>query len=199
MRDAFPQLETERLVLRALRESDADAVFEIFGDDAVTRYYDLATFTELEQARLLIARMKARNANGDALRWGIALKENDLVIGTGGFNQFVRGWSRAGIGYDLARAYWNKGYMTEALRAMVQYGFENFQSAGLFANKFAANLFAMNRLEALVMPENLASARVLTKVGFQREGLLREYGFWKNRFWDLEMYALLKKEWSIHE
>ena len=118
MSNPFPVIETERLVLRELREGDAQAVFQIFGDDAVTRYYDLPTFTSVEQARLLISRMNARNASRDALRWGIALKENDAVIGTGGFNQFVRGWFRASIGYDLARAHWNKGYMTEALRAM---------------------------------------------------------------------------------
>lgn len=176
-------IETERLVLRELRESDADDVFRIFGDDAVTRYYDLATFADVEQARLLIARMNARNANGDALRWGIARKDSDAVIGTGGFNQFVRGWARAGIGYDLAQPYWNNGYMTEALRAMAQYGFEKLE---------------LNRIEALVAPGNIASARVLEKIGFQREGLLREYGYWKNQFWDLEMFALLRKEWSIH-
>lgn len=175
------RIETERLVLRALRESDAEAVFKVFGDDAVTRYYDLATFTDIEQARLLIARMNARNANGDALRWGIVLKENDMVIGTGGFNQFARGWFHAGIGYDLAQVFWNHGYMTEALRAMMRYGFNHFQ---------------LNRIEALVVPGNVASARVLEKVGFRREGVLREYGFWKNRFWDLEMFALLQREWN---
>jgi len=77
----FQILETERLRLREIRDSDADAVFEIFGDDAVTRFYDLATFTSVEQARELIARMRERNEKGDALRWGIALKENDRLIG----------------------------------------------------------------------------------------------------------------------
>ena len=177
MSNPFPAIETERLVLRELRESDAQAVFQIFGDDAVTRYYDLATFTDAEQARLLITRMNARNASGDALRWGIALKESDAVIGTGGFNQFVRSWFRASIGYDLAQAHWNKGYMTEALRAMVQYGLEHL---------------SLHRIEALVVPGNDASARVLTKVGFQEEGLLRDYAYWKNQFWDLKMFALVQ-------
>ena len=86
MRNEIPVIETERLVLRDIRESDADAVFEIFSDDAVTRFYDLATFIDVDQARKIIARMRERNANGDALRWGIALKENDHLIGTGGFN-----------------------------------------------------------------------------------------------------------------
>ncbi len=192
MRNEFPVIATERLVLREIRESDADAIFEIFGDDAVTRFYDLATFTDIEQARKMIARMGERNANGDALRWGIALQENDRVIGTGGFNQFTRVGTepgsvptriltRAGIGYDLAQAFWNRGYMTEALRAIVRYGLETLNA---------------NRIEALVMLENDASVRVLEKIGFQREGILREYGFWKNQFWDLQMFALLKRAWS---
>ena len=195
MRNEIPVIETERLVLRDIRESDADAMFEIFSDDAVTRFYDLATFIDVDQARKIIARMRERNANGDALRWGIALKENDHLIGTGGFNQFVRARvatervatepgsvvTRAGIGYDLAQAYWNRGYMTEAVCAIVRYGFENLN---------------VNRIEALVIPGNDASVRVLEKLGFQREGILREYGFWKNRFWDLQMFALLKRPWS---
>lgn len=178
----FPQLETERLLLREIRESDADAVLKIFGDDAVTRFYDLASFTDIEQARQMIVRLRERNANGDALRWGITLKENDQLIGTGGFNQFRRHWFTAGIGYDLAQAYWKRGYMTEALRAIVRYGFDTLN---------------VNRIEALVMLENDASVRVLEKVGFQREGLVREYGFWKNQFWDLQMFALLKRAWKM--
>lgn len=176
-----PTLQTERLTLRALRASDAEAVFAIFNDDAVTRYYDLDSFTTLEQAANMIERMTQRNQDGDALRWGIALKENDRVIGTGGFNQFRRHWFSAGIGYDVATAYWNRGYMTEALRAIVCYGFENLN---------------VNRIEALVVPGNDPSARVLEKLDFRREGLLRDYGFWKNRFWDLHLFALLKREWS---
>lgn len=182
---SFQVLETERLFLRELRESDAGAVLQIFGDDAVTHYYDLPTFTDIAQARQLIARMNARNASGDALRWGIALRENDTVIGTGGFNQFARGWFGAGVGYDLAQAYWNKGYMTEALRAMTRFGFD---------------ALLLNRIEALVVPGNLASARVLEKVGFSREGILREYGYWQDRFWDLEMFALLKRDaWEARQ
>lgn len=177
----IPRLETERLVLREIRAADAPAVFEIFGNDAVTRYYDLATFEDISQAQQMIARLAVRNAAKEILRWGIALSENDRLIGTGGFNSFVRGWGRAGIGYDLAPAYWNKGYATEALHAMLGYGFvqEN-----------------LNRIEALVMPGNDASVRVLEKLGFTREGLLREYGYWKERYWDLQMFALLKREWN---
>lgn len=155
----IPRIETERLILREILETDAAALFDIFSDDAVTRYYDLATFTDISQAKQMIGRLAARNAEGELLRWGIILKENDRLIGTGGFNQFMRPWSRGGIGYDLAPAYWKQEYATEALRAMLQYSFAHEH---------------LNRVEALVMPGNAASARVLEKLGFQREGVLRE-------------------------
>jgi [ribosomal protein S5]-alanine N-acetyltransferase len=176
---SVPVLETERLILREIVPGDAAALFEIFSSDDVTRFYDLATFTDISQAEQMIARMAARNAAGEAVRWGITLKDIDRVIGTSGFNSFMRPWSRAGIGYDLAAAYWNRGYATEALRAMLHYGFvqEN-----------------LNRIEALVMPGNDASVRVLAKLGFQREGILRQYGYWKNEYWDLQMFSLLRSE-----
>ncbi len=176
----FPVLETERLTLREIRESDAAAVFAIFGDEQVTRYYDVTTMTTMAQARQMAARLRERNDKGDTLRWGVVRKSDHQFIGTGGFNHFMRGWAVAGIGYDIASAYWNHGYMTEALRAILRYGFETLH---------------LNRVEAHVMPANDASARVLEKLGFQREGLLREYGFWKNQYWDLQLFALLQREW----
>lgn len=176
-----PTLQTERLALRALRASDAEAVFAIFSDDAVTRYNDLDSFTTLGEAANMIERITERNRDGNTLWWGVTLPENDRVIGVCGFNGFRRQWFTAAIGYDVATAYWNRGYMTEALRAIMRYGFESLN---------------VNRIEALVVPGNDPSARVLEKLDFRREGLLRDYGFWKNRFWDLHLFALLKREWS---
>jgi RimJ/RimL family protein N-acetyltransferase len=175
----IPQLETERLLLRNFREDDAAALMNIFGDDQVTRFYDIATFTHIEQAHRMVARLLKRNADGNTMRWGITLKENGQLIGTGGFNEFKG--PRAGIGYDLATAYWKRGYVTEAVRAIVAHGFATLN---------------LNRIEAFVMPENAASARVLEKLGFTREGLLREYGFWKNQSHDLQMFALLQRDWK---
>ena len=177
----MPCLETEQLLLRPVRESDADAIFEIFGNDEVMRFYDKEAFTTPAQAEQLLSRMIKRNAEGETMRWGITLKENDTVIGTAGFNVFVMRWARGGIGYDILPAYGKQGYMTEALRAILQYSFTTL---------------GLNRVEAMVMPGNEASAGLLRKLGFHREGLLREYGFWKNEFQDLQMFALLKREWS---
>jgi [ribosomal protein S5]-alanine N-acetyltransferase len=178
----FLRLETKRLILRQITPSDAHSLWQVFGDEAVAEYYDLDAFTEVAQAERLIARMNDRYSRGEAQRWGITLKsDRDIVIGTCGFTHFERRSFRGEIGYDLMRVHWGQGIMPEAVGAVARHGFENLD---------------LNRIDALVIPGNDASARVLEKVGFQREGVLREYGFWKNRFWDLQMFALLKREWS---
>jgi [ribosomal protein S5]-alanine N-acetyltransferase len=182
LRDIFPNLETERLLLRQMRPTDAEAIFQIFSDDEVTRYYDLATFTSLEQAQRLIARINERFEREEGLRWGIVRKDSGRLIGTGGYNGWVRSSHRASIGYDLARSAWGQGFMPEALQAILEYGFETL------------NLY---RVEALVVPGNLQSMHVLHKLGFQEEGRRRSYGYWKNQFWDLHCFSLLKSDRSL--
>jgi ribosomal-protein-alanine N-acetyltransferase len=71
--------------------------------------------------------------------------------------------------------------MSEALHAMIEYGFENLH---------------LNRLEAFVLPGNERSSHVLRKLGFVEEGVLREYGFWENQFWDMRCFSLVKRDWQ---
>jgi ribosomal-protein-alanine N-acetyltransferase len=174
----FPELETERLLLRKIVPGDAPALFAIFSDDKVTRYYDLGTMTHLSQAETMVRRMEKRYKHGQALRWGIVRKEDGAFLGTCGYHlQAVE--FKAEIGYELGRPFWHQGYMREALRAMLAYGFEAMH---------------LNRIEALVMPGNEPSARVLRKLGFREEGLLREFVFFKGRFYDMRFFALLRSE-----
>ncbi len=177
--EAFPRLETERLVLREMQPEDAFAIFQIFSDEEVMKYYDMEAFTSIEQAEAMIERQQTRFAQKERFRWGITLKDEDVVIGTGGYVAWDKQQHLGGIGYDLARAYWQQGIMTEAVAAMVRFGFEEM---------------GLNRIEAMVMPDNSASARLLQKLGFQEEGILHEYGFWKNTFHDLKLFALLKRD-----
>lgn len=178
---SVPRIETERLVLRALRESDADAVFRVFRDPDVTRHYDLHTFTTLDQARSLIAFFAGRFRARQGIRWGVTLRGEDVVVGTCGFNAWERHLGAAPIGYDLAREHWGRGIATEAVGAILGFGFETM---------------ALNRIEALVVPGNVGSERLLAKLGFEREGLLREKGHWGGRHHDLQMFALLRRDWA---
>ncbi len=179
---SFPQLETARLVLRRMQASDSNALFGILSDDEVTRYYDDATFTGVSQASDQIQAWENGFTNRRCIRWGIARKEDDLVIGTCGYYGIHSWHLRASIGYELARPFWRQGIMAEALSAIIVLGFEEMN---------------LNRIDAVVMPENTASVKLLEKLGFRNEGLLREYENWGDKgFADLYMLALLRKAWE---
>ena len=109
----------------------------------------------------------------------IVLKESGEPIGTIGFYNYVNFHMRATIGYDLLREYWGNGYMTEAVNAMIDYGFKRL---GLI------------RIEATVDPENKASVRVLERAGFELEGHMRKRYLYKDRFHDELMFGIVKEE-----
>ncbi|HEY9634925.1 MAG TPA: GNAT family protein [Coleofasciculaceae cyanobacterium] len=181
----FPVLETENLMLRETTLSDASAIFQIFASEAVTKYHDIETVTNMEQAKFLIYRRAERFKNKQGIRWGIARKDDNVIIGSCGYS--IRNCFQAEIGYELIETYWRQGIMTEALRAVIRWGFQNLE---------------FNRIEGMVMVENIASINLLKKLGFLEEGLLREYGIWKGQFHDLKIFSLLKRDYmttEIHE
>ena len=167
-------LETKRLILRELQPEDAEAIFRILSDEQVVRYYD-TLMTQLEQAQSVIARHRKRFENNEGIRWGITLKGDMEVVGNCGF--FIDSRNRCAIlSYVLERPYWNRGIMTEALEAIIPFGFDHYR---------------LHRIEAHVALPNLASLRVLKKLGFQEEGLLGKR-MYENRFHDEKVVALLK-------
>lgn len=171
----FPTLETDRLLLRQLAASDAQDSYLFLSDEETIRYYDPAPMTRLEQAEESIERHRRRFAQQEALRWGITVKGENRVIGNGGYT-----WDAdnqlAVLSYILSKHYWNKGIMTEALTAMIQFGFEHIH---------------LHRIEAQVAYPNLASARLLEKLGFQEEGRLRDRQYVNNQFVDERIFALI--------
>lgn len=178
----FPPLETPRLFLRRMQASDAGALFQVLSDDEVTQYYDDATFTDISQASEQIEAWENGYIHRRGIRWGIVHKESGGLIGTCGMYGIHPWHLRASIGYELARPFWRQGFMTEALSALLALGF---------------NAMGLNRIDAVVMPENSASIRLLEKLGFCNEGLLRDYENWGSKgFTDLYMLSLLKKTWT---
>lgn len=177
----FPVLETQRLILRELIPEDSEAVFRIRGDYQVTRYNSGAAYERVQQATDLIASIAQGYQSETELRWGITLKEEGVVIGMCGFNYWMRRDYRASVGYDLAHAYWGKGIMSEAMGAVVKFGFERMR---------------LNRIEADADGRNGASRRVLEKVGFQVEGLQRQQFFEHGEFHDLVLFSLLRQDYE---
>lgn len=169
-------LSTERLELRPLEKSDLEDMLSIFSNPEVTKYYEVETMTEPAQAERLLGHFIAIG------RLGIMLKGSGRVIGSCGLFAINQEYRSASLGYDLSREYWGRGIMTEALKALLGQG---FHSTGL------------NRINALTYPDNAASIRVLSKLGFRTEGVLREFGFWKGSYHDMSLHALLKREWRF--
>jgi len=180
---SFPPLETNRLILRSIRRADNAALFGILSDDKVTRYYDDESFTDLGQAVSQIEAWENGFVSKRCVRWGIVRKGELEIIGTCGFYGFHTRHMRASIGYELTRAAWRQGIMTEALDVIIAFGFTEMD---------------LNRIDAVVLPENKASILLLEKLGFSQEGILKEYENWGNKgFVDVLMLSLLKKTWNL--
>jgi ribosomal-protein-alanine N-acetyltransferase len=178
--DTFPTLATNRLILRELQPTDAAAIFRIGSDDAVMHWYDLDTFTLLNDAAVFIERQQLRFAQRRGIRWGLALRHSDQIVGWCGHVQGP--YQRMELGYALAQPYWRQGLMREALQAIIPFSFMGLD---------------VNRLEATVHVENVASRGLLEQLGFRAEGTLREYGFWRGHFHTLVMYSLLRQDQQL--
>jgi ribosomal-protein-alanine N-acetyltransferase len=178
---SFPQLETSHLILRRMQEKDSGAIFGILSDKDVTRYYDDETYTKISQAISQIEAWENGFANKRCIRWGIVRKGGQELIGSCGYYGFHPWHMRASIGYELSRSSWRQGIMTEALNAIIDLGFREM---------------GLNRIDAVVLPGNNASIKLLEKLGFRNEGLLREYENWGSKgLVDLCMLSLLQKAW----
>jgi ribosomal-protein-alanine N-acetyltransferase len=174
------RLETERYRLDRLQASDAEALFAHFADAEVTRYLDIDPLTDVAQAHGIVEWVERITTAGTGGRWAIRPRDGGAWIGTAGFNAIVRERaSRGEIAYDLARAWWGRGVMGEVLPALIRAGFDALD---------------LNRLEAFVTPGNERSSRLLARHGFRHEGLLRQYGRWRGRDWDQEIWGLLRAE-----
>ncbi|TMU85231.1 GNAT family N-acetyltransferase [Bacillus sp. BHET2] len=176
---AFPVLETERYCLRQMGEEDAPKVFDYFSKDEVTRYYDLESFQDETQAVEIIQSWNERFRMNEGIRWGISLKETNEIIGSCGYHQWEKEHFKAEVGFEIHPAYWRQGIITEVLRPILKYGFEEM---------------ALNRIEAYYDPENLASLKSLEKAGFTFEGVLRKAAYEKGVFCDMAVCSLLKEE-----
>jgi ribosomal-protein-alanine N-acetyltransferase len=181
----YLQMETERLILRALRMEDADFALKEWGDPVVTYYMrDEEPLKTLAEAEAMLRPLQNPAEMPDFKWWGLELKSEGCLIGTCGYWRWDDKHHHAEIGYDLWPDYWGQGLMPEALRTLICYGFETM---------------ALNRIEATTHTENRRSQRVLAKLGFQREGLLREYYYRDGVYNDQILFSLLRREWESND
>lgn len=173
-------LRTERLVLRAPELGDTDALFACFSDSEVMRYWATAAWTTRQQSVDRIEEDRRNIADGSALRLVLEPKAGGPILGAVTLFAFVEGSRRAETGYILARAAWGQGLIQEAMMALLNYGFTQL---------------GLRRVEADIDPRNARSARSLERMGFRREGHLRERWIVEGEVSDSALYGLLAKEW----
>jgi ribosomal-protein-alanine N-acetyltransferase len=181
----FPVIETERLLLREIVHADVQALFAIHGDPETMKWFGVdPLFDEAGAAKLVDLFASYRSQPNPGARWGIQVKDQESIVGSCGLFAWNRAWRKCTIGYELHPEAQGQGYMQEALLACIDWGFQNME---------------LNRIEAQVHPSNTASIRTVTRLGFQKEGVSRQLGFWRGQFHDMLQYALLSQDWRIGE
>ena len=177
----LPVLETERLVLRPYALADAPSVQRMCGDRAIA-----ATTLAIPHPYPDGAAEQWLSTHAESFRQGteailaITLKPDGQVVGSIALS-INKNHQRGELGYMVARECWNQGYCTEAVRALMGYGF---------------SVLGLSRIQAMYFPRNPASGRVLQKLGMTREGLLRQYVCNRGVFEDLLMYSILRPEFE---
>ncbi|HEF5873269.1 TPA: GNAT family N-acetyltransferase [Burkholderia cenocepacia] len=172
-------LPTSRLVLRPLRDADAPTFFEIWSDAEAMRYFSFSPMTRIEQAEARVARNVQTSASGESLVCVLELRETGEALGECSLFHANEQCRRAEIGFSLRRTFWRGGYMREAASALIDHAFGTLR---------------LNRLEADIDPRNAASAGLLERLGFVREGLLRERWIVGDEVSDSALYGLLASD-----
>jgi RimJ/RimL family protein N-acetyltransferase len=179
--NTLPIITTPRVVLRWISEDDIDGLYEVFSDPQVMRYWSRGPLPDREAAAAMQREIAAGNESGTMIKWGLALRDSNSLIGTTTLFNLKLDNGRAEVGYAMGSAYWGKGLMNEALQALLLHAFESLK---------------LRRLEADVDPRNAASIRTLERLGFQREGFLRERWHVCGEIQDALFYGLLRREWE---
>lgn len=173
-------LETSRLSLRRLQASDAPALFRMFSDAETMRYWSRPPFARLDEAEELVARARLSGEEGRSLVLGLEFE--GASIGTCVLHSFEHQCRRAEVGYRMGREYWGRGFMAEALTALFDYAFDELE---------------LIRLEADTDPRNTASIRLLERMGFVQEGLLRRRWIVDSEISDTAFFGLLVEDWRL--
>ncbi len=177
----IPPIETERLLLRAMRVADAPDMFEYAHRADVTEYLTWYPHADIEETRAYLTEVGRRYRTGDFYDWALIHRADDKMIGTCGFTSFNYHADSAEVGYVLNPAYHGQGLAAEALRAVMRFGFENL---------------SLHRIEAHYIEGNNPSRRLMERVGMQFEGYARESMRIKGDFRTIGTCAVLRREFQ---
>jgi len=173
----FPVIETERLVLRRITNDDLNEVFELRSNPETMQYIPRPLVKTTQDALDHIAVIEEKIVLNEGINWGITLKNNSELLGIIGFYRMQPENYRAEIGYMLSPKFHEKGFITEAVKRLITFGFDELK---------------LHSIEAVIDPENFASEKVLQKTGFIKEAHLKECQFYDGKFIDKVIYSLLR-------
>ncbi|PIE52660.1 hypothetical protein CSA37_05360 [Candidatus Fermentibacteria bacterium] len=177
---AFPELVTERLVLRQVSSKDSHGIFRCFSNMETMRFMG----TPLDSPKLvkgIVDEYSNGFQNGCSLIWTLEKKKTGEFAGTAGFERFSFMDHTAELGFTLLHEEQGKGLMTEAVKAISEYGF---------------NKLVVNRIQACILPGNTPAVKLVERIGFTLEGRLRESVVFQNSFHDQLIYAMLAEDWN---
>ncbi|MHB8912039.1 MAG: GNAT family N-acetyltransferase [Lysobacter sp.] len=178
--DDLPALAGERIRLRGFRADDLDAFFALHADPEVMRYWSFPAWTELSQAQERFASARSGHDPERLLCWAIAQRTDDQLIGGVTLFAIDRRQGRAEVGYSLRSGHWGRGLAREALQLALAHAFDTL---------------GLRRVEADIDPRNNASCGLAERMGFVREGVLRERWLVAGELQDSAMYGLLARDW----
>lgn len=174
----FPVLQTKRLLLRAIENDDAQAIFEMRANALVNSFIARPQMQDFEAAVKLVESTKLRYSDRQGMGWAGMLRDQVKIIGTCGFNNFEFPNKHAEIGGEMATEYWGKGIAQEAFEAIIAFG---------------QNELDLQTIEAKVSPENRSAIALLTNYGFEKEAHFKNRVLFEGKFLDMAVYTLHKK------
>jgi len=174
----FPEIKTDRLLLRRITFKDAPEIFQLRSDERVMQFIDKEKAATIADATAFIDRIIQLLNTNDGITWAIVFSNQpETLIGTIGCWRLIKEHYRAEIGYMLNPEHWQKGIMTEALNAVIAYSF---------------NELKLHSIEAQINPGNAASAAILTSSGFNKEAHFKENFLFNGTFGDTVVYSRLQ-------
>ena len=178
--EKFPTIETERCRLRQVKDEDSKTLFEILSDHETMKHFGIKLATDPAEVSKSIEMRKKGFTEKRGIGWIIADKQTDQMLGLVNFPFWLRQFYLSKLSYILHKDFWGKGFMSEVLPYCLNFGFEKM---------------ALHRIEAVIDPENIASLKLVEKIGFKRECLMIEqgYDFIQQKFNDTYLYCLLKR------
>lgn len=176
----FPILETKRMILRKLGKEDMNEIFILRTDPEVIKYIDRTPPTEVKEIEDFLIRTDADTSNNIGITWGMQLHGENKIIGYLSFWRTIPENHRAEIGYALMKEYWQKGFMTEAIDAILNYGFSEMK---------------LHSVEANINPLNIASMKILKQFQFVQEAHFKEDYYFEGNFLDSVIFSLLARNY----